>query len=460
MPESNVKSILAADCGTVTTTAILIEQVKGEFRLVASGETFSTYASPWRDITLGVAEAISQIEKKTDRTLLAPGAGWPLTPQSSHQQGVDAFIAVSSAGAPLRMVLAGLMQDITLTSARRAAATTYASVVGILSLDTVPNTGSHKPSPNLRHRAERRIQAIQAWQPEVILLTGGTDGGAERPVIEMANILSMAMRVLAKADKPAILFAGNSELRAQIAEILGPVAEFKSVDNIRPSLDSENLAAVQTELGNLYTQRKIFQLSGFQKLRNWSKHPVTPTGKSFEKLVAYIGRHNNLNVIGVNIGSGSTIVSTHVNRRHNSTIRSDAGVGHNLHLLLNSVTLEKFHRWLPISVTLQDLHNRLLNKSLRPGSIPTTFEELMIEHAVAREALRLAVEQARDGLSFQSSSNKHAISWGLIIGAGRTLTRTPHPGYAAMIMLDGIEPWGVTSLALDVSGTLFNLWPP
>jgi len=157
-------------------------------------------------------------------------------------------------------------------------------------------------------------------------------------------------------------------------------------------------------------------------------------------------------VIGANIGSGATVMSVQTRRYQGSVIRSDAGLGHSLAALLRIVPIEKFHRWLPFELSPGELYNRLLNKSLHPTSLPETEEDLLIEHAVAREALRLAMEQIRVSWSFQLLADMDHIQWNLMIGAGRTLTRAPQPGYAALMMLDGIEPWGVTSLALDSAG--------
>jgi hypothetical protein len=194
------------------------------------------------------------------------------------------------------------------------------------------------------------------------------------------------------------------------------------------------------------------QLPGFQKLGSWSPYPVLPASKSFEKVIAYLGRHNNLNVIGANIGSGATVVSVQMRDHQSSIIRSDAGLGHSLAALLKIVPIEKFHRWLPIELTVEELYNRLLNKSLHPTTIPETEEDLFIEHAVAREVLRLVMEQIRAGWSFQPLAGLERTQWNLMVGSGRALTHTPQPGYAVLVMLDGLEPWGVTSIALDTAG--------
>jgi hypothetical protein len=435
MKNTDIKSILAADCGNATTTTVLIERVKGAYRLQAAGQAPSTHGPPWEDITVGIQEAARHIEKVVERTLLTP-AGWPITPQNVARQGVDAFVVVSSAGLPLRVMLAGLIENISLASARRAVATTYTHITHIISLDAEGNIQQHSP--------EAGIQAIQEKKPEAILLAGGTDGGAEFPVIEMVRVISMAMQLLQDGEKPNILYAGNSKMRTHVADMLGPLAPLKSVSNVRPMLDIEDLAATQMELENLYVQRKMSRLPGFDKLSNWSEYPITPASKSFEKVIAYIGRHNNLNVLGVDIGSRSTMASSQTQQQLDSTIRSDAGIGHSLAALLEIVPIEQFHRWLPFELYPEELYNRLLNKSLYPTSIPTSYEDLMIEHAVAREALKLVVNQLR--------RNAPEIQWNLIIGAGRALTGTPQPAQAVMVMIDGIEPSGVTSLALDRSG--------
>ncbi|MBI1879526.1 MAG: glutamate mutase L, partial [Chloroflexi bacterium] len=441
MAEASINSILGIDCGSATTTVALIEQINGISRLAGTAHASSTYASPWQDMTVGMLQAVRELEKVVGRTLFNSG-GWPITPQNTNRQGIDAIVIVSSAGPPLPVVLAGLMKNISLASARRAAATTYACVVNELSLDIDPSALANSPLPsgsprNGRLSPESQLQLIQEGHPEVIVLVGGIDGGAKQPVIDLARIVAMALQMPTLAEKPTILYAGNSETREQVAEILGPVAPLRAVPNIRPTLEIENLAAIQMERENLFVQQKMSQL---------------PASKSLEKVIAYLGRHNNLNVLGANIGSSATTISVQAGDYQNSTIRSDAGVGHSLAYLLKVVPLEKFQRWLPFELAPEELRNRLLNKCLHPTSIPETVEDLLIEHAVAREVLRLVMEQVRDGWSLQPTAGTAQIQWNLIVGGGGTLTRAPQLGYAALVMLDGLEPWGVTSLALDSAG--------
>jgi hypothetical protein len=440
---SKIKSILAVDCGNVTTSVILIEMVEGHYHLTATGQAQSTLGLPWQDITLGISAAIRQVETETQRVLLAPG-GWPITPRNPNNQGVDAFIVVSSAGPPLTVTLAGLTRDISLTSARRAAAATYSRIAYELSLDS--------SSDNSQLTTEARLQAIRAAKPETILFAGGADGGAERPVLEIANILAMALQMSQDSAIPDILFAGNNQLSDAVLAILGGIAQLKVIDNVRPALDTENLAPVQLELERRYSQYKMIRLPGFAKLKNWSKWPITPASQSFEKMIAYLGQHHHLNVAGLDIGSRASLISTQAQNQRNTTIRTDAGLGHSLASLLKVVPLEKLRRWLPFEISPEELHNALLNKSLHPASLPTDEEALLIEYAVAREALRLVTEQARASWPSEATTGRSAVQWNLIIGAGGVLTRAPHLGYPLLTVLDGFEPWGVTKLMLDVKG--------
>jgi hypothetical protein len=170
-----------------------------------------------------------------------------------------------------------------------------------------------------------------------------------------------------------------------------------------------------------------------------------PASRSFERLVAYLGQHNGLNVIGANIGSRSTTLARQIwGQSPNSTTRSDTGVGHSLTSLLKATPIEKFHRWLPFDISPEELYDQLLNKTMHPTTLPTSAEDLMIEQAITREALRLAANPAQ--------RKTLATQWNLMIGAGRPLTGSPHAAHAALVMIDGLEPYGVTSLALDKNG--------
>src|ERR1043166_362206 len=66
----DIRRIVATDCGSTTTKAILIEQNdKGEYRLVARGEAPTTVERPFEDVTIGVLNSITELEEITETTV-------------------------------------------------------------------------------------------------------------------------------------------------------------------------------------------------------------------------------------------------------------------------------------------------------------------------------------------------------------------------------------------------------
>ena len=79
-----LRSILATDCGSTTTKAILIEFIDGEYRLTYRGEAPTTVEAPFEDVTRGVLNATMEIEELSGRKILdgdnicSPQKGEPL----------------------------------------------------------------------------------------------------------------------------------------------------------------------------------------------------------------------------------------------------------------------------------------------------------------------------------------------------------------------------------------------
>src|SRR5947209_13208801 len=97
---TNVKSILATDCGSTTTKAILIERRPGgDYRLSVRGEAPTTVEAPFDDVTVGVINAIREVEELSGRTIIG-GDGRPCTPEAPVG-GVDLYLSTSSAGGGL-----------------------------------------------------------------------------------------------------------------------------------------------------------------------------------------------------------------------------------------------------------------------------------------------------------------------------------------------------------------------
>ena len=127
----NIQSILATDCGSTTTKAILIErQANGHYQLSVRGEAPTTVESPVEDVTVGVINAITEVQELSGRRILDDNQQI-IKPQIADQ-GVDLYISTSSAGGGLQMMVAGVVRNLTAESAERAALGAGAIVMDVI----------------------------------------------------------------------------------------------------------------------------------------------------------------------------------------------------------------------------------------------------------------------------------------------------------------------------------------
>ena len=73
MPSSLVQneSVLAVEVGAAVTHVVLFDVVDGQYRFVASGQAPSTAEAPFKDIGIGVREAITHLQTVTGSKILA-----------------------------------------------------------------------------------------------------------------------------------------------------------------------------------------------------------------------------------------------------------------------------------------------------------------------------------------------------------------------------------------------------
>ena len=457
-------SILVVDCGSTTTKAVVLDTVEGQYRFLAYAEAPSTADRPWEDISIGIIDAIHQLEETTGRTFLDQD-GQLITPERSNADGIDRFLVVSSAAQPLRVILAGLVRDVSLASARRAVLSTYVTIEDVISLE-------QGPSQDQVRTAGDKINAIWHSAPDVICVVGGTDGGATAPVLEMVrNVLRIALYLMGE-NAPAVVYAGNARLRETVAQQLGEVATVQTADNVRPLPDVENIRPAHEEVEFIFYSQKMKGIPGLKELRAWTPSVALPTARAAEYTIRYCERawRSSRTALGVDIGGASVTINVCWNGQSLSTIRSDLGMGRGLFALLEQVDVGDILRWLPYEISESEARDRLLNKALHPHSIPQTREDLLLEQAAAREMLRLTLLDSlpgwpgRSAMSLQTEQIDRLGYVGYIpmippcepiIASGGVLTHAPYQGHAALVLLDALQPTGISTLYLDE----YNLIP-
>src|SRR5579872_3056061 len=227
--EKMVRTILATDCGSTTTKAILIEKQGDTFRQTVRGEAPTTVEAPFDDVTVGVVNAIREVEELSGRTILGPD-GKILTPARDDKTGVDLYLSTSSAGGGLQISVAGLVKRMSAESAQRAALTAGAIVIDTLAIDD-------------GRKEWQKVERLRQLRPDMILLSGGTDGGdTVKHLAEMAEMLVAAdprPRLGIGMNLP-VIYAGNKDAFPAVKQLLDGRVALTQVANLRPTLEREN----------------------------------------------------------------------------------------------------------------------------------------------------------------------------------------------------------------------------
>ncbi len=438
-------SVLAVDIGAMHTRAVLFDVVEGQYRFVAAGKALSTAAAPLRDVSEGVRDAIGHLEAITGRTLL--GRDHRLIMPVRDGYGVGSFVATLSAGPVLRTVVAGLLEEVSLASVQRLARATYARVIEALSL-------------NDRRKPEEQMDNLLRLQPDLILVAGGTNGGASRSLQNLLEIIGLACYLLPAEKRPAVLFAGNQEMSRVAEKYLQQLTSMLYMaPNLRPTLEKEDLLPAQRSLASLYVQLRASQLAGMDEILAWAGDQCLPTAYAEGRIIRFLSEGYSKGILSVDIGATAIVLAAGFGGDLKVGVYPQFGLGEGMASLLRYTSLEDILRWLPLEITAEAVQDYLYHKALYPTTIPATVEELAIEQAVARQALGLAF--ASLSADFPSGAPRPAPGYPPyfepILASGSVLSAAPTLGQALLILLDGLQPVGVTTIVLDQHNLLAAL---
>jgi uncharacterized protein (TIGR01319 family) len=459
----NLSVVVVTDCGSTTTKALMFEKTPEGWRHTFRGESPTTVEEPVADVTVGVVNSFLELQEISKRNFLVndnENINFPYF-KKDGDSGIDLYLSTSSAGGGLQMVVAGVVAAISTESAQRAALGAGAIVLECFSGDDGLEDF-------------QIIEKLRQLKPDIVLLSGGIDNGATLQVIEYAELLRAAYPRprFGNSLKLPVIYAGNKEIVADVKEILNDIYSFDAVQNVRPELSNENLAPARDQIHEIFLTHVMSHSPGYEKLLKWCPEPIIPTPAAVGDMVQAYAHSTNSQVLCADIGGATTdIFSVCKNREDNlifnRTVSANYGMSYSIANVLTEAGIEAIVRWLPFKIDLNSCKDIIRNKMIRPTSIPQTKEDLWIEQAVCREALRLSLEHHRSlaiGLSsvskvrgiseiFKQEHNRYQLldlmKLNTVIGSGGVLSHAPSRRSSALMMIDGFALEGLTQLTVD-----------
>lgn len=428
-------SLLGIEIGSVNTRAVLFDVVDESYHFIASGVVPSSHSGPDHGVGEAVFQAITKLQDITGRLLFDQDDNL-IIPSQAGSEGVDYLVVSVSCGTPVNMVTFGLLGDVSLESVNK--------LTNIVNGKLVESIGV-----NDRRSPEVQLDAVVAAKPDLLIFSGGTDGGARRSVLRMSQLITSILEIIPRSQRPAILMCGNSELATQLGDHFGKFTAVQITRNIRPSIDIENLDPAINELGKMLVQRMFTTVGGLKDLSLMCDLPPELSQVSLHRVVKFLGRQYDpeKGVLGIDLGASSTSFA-YANDRTSSLATFPYGVGAGLTNVLERSKVADISRWLDGSIPDEEVWDYLWQKSIFPSSLAVSVADLKIELAAARQILNLIMKD------LQSRNALPANQFEPILVSGSVLTRTPHPQQALLAILDGLQPLGICPIILDKHGIL------
>ncbi len=454
-----IQQVLALDVGSTTTKARMFIQEEGSWNMAGYADRPTTVEAPEEDVMIGVIAVCRALE--TDLGIQIISDDGLLMPM-----GDGAVVACSSAGGGLRMVVGGVVREMTAESAERAALGAGAIVQDTFSI----NDG--------RFPVER-VARMRALQPDMILFTGGTDGGQVSHVIALAEWIRAAepRPRYGEGQRLPVIYAGNASARSLVSEILGDRVDLHVVDNLRPRLEVEVLGPAREAIHDVFMEHVMAQAPGYEKLLSIVDVPVLPTPGAFGRLVEQLAGDVEGDVLAVDVGGATTDIFSVVSGKLYRTVSANLGMSYSVANVFASANSDDIARWMPEPLSAEALREWTANKMIRPTTLPHLLSDLQTEHALVREAIRLALAHhnslivtlkgAEAGGARTPLLTTHGDLTGQamvdmmkveeIVGSGGVLSHAGRLSQVLAIMVDGFAPEGLTRLRVDLGFVMPHL---
>jgi uncharacterized protein (TIGR01319 family) len=410
--------ILCVDFGSTFTKAALVDEFTGELLAGASHRTTIPDLGGGGDVLDGLDACRAELART-----------WP-------QAASAEVLACSSAGGGLRIAVVGNEELVTAEAGRRVALSSGGKVVAVLD----------------RASEDEAFDALaETTRPDVVLLTGGTDGGDED------GILRGARRIASSGWRGPVVVAGNAAATAEATSLLGELPVIVT-DNVVPRIgvlepDPARRAIREMFLAHVIGGKHLSSRADFTAMVRGATPDLVLTG--VEVLAAETGGNG---VVVIDIGGATTDV--------HSVIRldpEDAGLSREVVAstpVTRTVEGDLGMRWSALSTWEAAREARLVGEDLRPAAVRRTAEpsflpdtdaerreEEQIAYSAAALALRRHVGRSRvvvrpDGRVVERTG-KDLREVDLLVGSGGVLRHTaPDRVHRLLAGLTGVSPDG------------------
>lgn len=360
------------DFGSTFTKVMVVDVEKR--KIMSRSNSPSTVQT---DVTIGLKKALDNV-------------GLELS--DLKRRKFDYQLSCSSAAGGLKMIALGLVPQLTVEAAKKAALGAGANVLGAYAYELTSN----------------ELKQIENQKPDIILLAGGCDGGDEKTVLHNARILAKS-----RIASP-IIVSCNKTVSEEVRKILSENGKVtRMTENVMPELWDLNTEPVKQEIREVFLER-IVSAKGLDKVKPYVDILIpTPsaTMKAAELLARGVEEHDGLgDLLVIEVGGATTnvySVSEGVSTQPKTilrgfkepyvkrTVEGDLGLRYNAKSTIDKIGEREFKAVLRdegVGGEL-DIYSRAQHLSEVVSTLPKSNEDHVFDMALSRIAVRIAVKR-------------------------------------------------------------------
>ena len=429
--EEMVNIVLTIDIGTINTRVSLFERENGRYQFTGTASSRTVYSESGEVEYRSVSGAVQKLESALERHFL-DDTGKIVIPQKLGMIGADQVVLTWSGGEMPRVVLMGLTRDTSIKMMedllRKNGLTSSAQICAMDGKSMTDNIGT-----------------LIASDPAVVLVSGGTDKGAEHALYRLGEILLMACKSIDEQNRPSILYMGNSEARGQFERVFHQMSNITFADNIMGTGEARlsPTTAFQKCMLNFAKEKN----PAIAQLQKETKCAAISGDFAYGRCIRLLSRINRANhsVLGIEIGANRTLAAFGTNLSLEMS-KFEGGIGRTLPKLLEHVPAEDILPWISFQLKESELTDYIMNKSVHPELIPANSYSAEIEQTLAMFLIRTAIAQ--------NPANRQLIdgTLGMVLLGGSVMRNVEDPGDALRIGMNSLHPFGLTDYYLDMNG--------
>ncbi len=449
MPPANqaITSLLALDISPEVIKACLFEREEGVYRLAGISRT-PTFLNAQGSINRkDLSKALTDLMNNSDHELLTED-GNILFPADGLTRGVDRIALSWSLPVPIKVILFGLMP-------------TGSMNAGLLLVKELPLEIVGQISATDGSSDEERMDLVLAKRPELILLTGGTEQGADNVLRSSVDLVARSISVLPQDLRPVVVFAGNSMVADYVKTKLEPLTLIFTASNVQPRLSEVDIQPAREVLSDVCNRMWVKRFSLQPGTRPLVLNQIRPSIRAIEDFLAILGisEKRTCGGIAIQLDGIATSLTVSLDGRCTSYQQLNGCMKFDPGMLVSQYQPSDVAHWSPDTINSVYLAEYLSAGSLYPGRLPVTSGDASIEESLTRVA----------GIrSWHTLSKKHDFPKTLIsrdfcadadfiLITGSRQDHHQERGLGLLQMLDILQPIGLCDVFYDQDGIAASL---